>query len=208
MTWATTATGVVATAGRGRNKAIVFEVDFSTLDRWAQKMKFNMPRYTEQAHAVAAKTLSKKFAKVITRAGGVEGVPKFKDFEEFTKQLRAARGETNKPMGGVLADKSVVVFYKKNGWWIVGWPDRLAQWAVKFQDGGDARAESDFTDPKFRHWMHVKGIKDVPTAYVHNPRKVLPDPFGTYVDQHMDEWAKAILYTQLARRFQKAAATA
>ena len=207
MTFSLTATGVVGTVGRGRNRTVALEVDFSTLDKWAKKMRYDAPSVKDRTFAMAAKSLKKKFEQIITHAGGVNGVPKFHDFEEFTKSLRAARGET-RPMGGVLAEKHVAVFYKKNGYWIVGWPDRLATWAVKFQDGGDYKAEQTYQSNDFRHRMHRMGIHDIPYQYAHNPRRIFPEPFGSYVRENLDEWARHIYYKALARKFQKAAKSA
>lgn len=208
MAFAVTSTGVIATKGRGSAKTVTFSVSFKELDRWAKKMRYDAPAVLDRTFAMAAKSLKKKFEQVIRHAGGVNGVPKFHDFEEFTKSLRAVRGESSRPMGGILAEKHVAVFYKKNGYWVVGWPDRLAEWAVKFQDGGDYRAEADFQSDSFRHWMHVKGIHDIPRQYVHNPRLVFPEPFGSFVSANLDEWARHIYYKALARKFQKAAKSA
>ena len=48
-----------------------------------------------------------------------------------------------------------------------------------------------------------KGIKEIPRTYAHNPRKVLPEPFGSYVDAHLEEWAKGAMYKGLAQMYQK-----
>lgn len=201
-----TSSRAIATTGRGRSKTVVLDVSFKELERWAKKMGLDERKLLSRAFGRAVSGLKAKFRKVISNAGGVEGVPKFRDFEEFTKTLRAATGRTAK-MGGVLADKANIVGYKQNGWQIIGWPDRLAEWAVRFQDGvGGESSERYFTDPKYRAaWHRRLKLSDIPRAYVHNPRKVLPEPFGAYVRKNLDTWAQHTYYKDLARRMQKAA---
>ena len=200
-----TSTGVDFVSGRGKNKAVTLSMTFKELETWAKRQKIDVPRLMKRSFGRACSGLKKKFTQVIKGAGGVNGVPKFKDFESFTKELRAKNGRTS-PMGGVLADPSLVVAFKKNGWQVIGWPDTLAAWSVKFQDGGDAAAERQLEDTSWRAYIHRKGIRDIPRTYAHNPRRVLPEPFGDYVDRHLDEWAKGAFYKELARQFQKAGA--
>ena len=201
-----TATGATVTTGKGAAKTVVLEVDFSELIAWAKRTKVEEAKVWRKAYGAALRGLKAKFKKVVSRAGGVEGVPKFKDFEEFTKQLRATNNRT-RPMGGVLADKNRIVSYKLNGWQYIGWPDALASWAVKFQDGaGGSDADNFLNDPKSRHYLHKKGIRDIPHVYAHNPRRVLPEPFGSYVDKHLETWAEHVFMKELAKLMAKGAA--
>ena len=177
LTWKTTDSTVRATSGRGRNKVIVLEVSFKELERWAKRQMIDTKTMLNKSFVTATTNVKSKLVKVITRRGGVEGVPKFHDFEEFTKSLRAVRGLSSRPMGGILADKEKFFVSRINGYWRVGWVDRLAEWAVKFQEGGDYKAEANFQSDGFRRWMHVLGIQDIPRTYAHNPRQVLPEPF-------------------------------
>lgn len=198
--------GATVTTERGAAKTVVLEVDFTELRAWAKRMKIDEERIWRKAYARAIKGLKDKFKKVVSNAGGVEGVPKFKDFEEFTKELRGINNRTS-PMGGVLADRRRIVSYKLNGWQYIGWPDALAQWAVKFQDGtGGSEAENFLTSPKSRHYLHKRGIKDIPRTYAHNPRRVLPEPFMEYVSKHLDTWAEHVFLKDLARQMAKGAA--
>ncbi len=190
---------IVATAGRGRNKSVVLDVSFKELEVWAAKNGIDERRLWTKSYGRACKGLRDKLQKVITRSGGVEGVPKFKDFEQFTKELRAKRGRTS-PMGGILNERHVIVAYKRGDVQYIGWPDRLAEWAVKFQD---AVGTADFADNWRRHEWHKLGIKDIPREYAHNPRRVLPEPFGAYVDKHLKEWAQGAFYKELARQMAK-----
>ncbi|MBQ1344790.1 MAG: hypothetical protein IIY62_00365 [Kiritimatiellae bacterium] len=201
-----TATGAMVTQGRGAARAVVLDVSFAQLRAWARRMEINEGRVWRKAYGSAIRALRSKLQKVITRAGGVEGVPKFKDFEDFTKHLRTATNRTS-PMGGVLAEKGRIVAYKQNGYQVIGWPDALASWAVKFQDGtGGSSADNFLADPKSRYRLHKLGIHDIPRVYEHNPRRVLPEPFGSYVRKNLDEWARNVFYKDLARQMAKESA--
>lgn len=197
-----TATGVDFLTGRGKNKTVTLSMSFKQLEDWAKSCGADMDKVIQRAHGRACAGLKKKFQQVIKNGGGVNGVPKWKDFEAFTKELRAARGNSS-PLGGVLAEPYLVVAYKQNGWQIIGWPDKLEEWSLKFQDGGDSAAVAQFTDNEWRASIHRKGIKEIPRTYAHNPRPVLPEPFGAYVDRHLEEWAKGALYKGIAQMFQK-----
>ena len=199
MTINLTGSGAIATTGRGRNKAVILDVSFKELEIWAARNKIDEKRLWNRSYGRACKGLRNKLKKLITRSGGVEGVPKFQDFEAFTNTLRAAKGRT-KPMGGILNEPHVIVAYKRGNTQIIGWPDRLAEWAVKFQD---AVGNNDLQDNSWRHWVHKLGIKDIPREYTHNPRRVLPEPFGSYTRRHLDEWARGAFYKELARQMAK-----
>lgn len=107
--------GVSVSHGRGKNKVSV-EVSFKELEQWARKMKVDTNSLMEKSFANACSGLKKKFISVIKNRGGVCGVPKFKDFEDFTKQLREVQGISSRPMGGILAENISVGAWKKNGW--------------------------------------------------------------------------------------------
>jgi len=194
---------VTLTQGRGRNKAVVLDVSFKELEVWAARNGIDEKKTWNKAWNRAMSTLRSRLQKVITGAGGYDGVPKFTDFEQFTNELRAATNRTT-PMGGVLAAKKVIIWEKIGKKYYIGWLDRLADWAVKFQDGEPGyNSEWYFTSPEGRHLMHEKGIKNVPDSYIRNPRRVLPEPFGTHVDKYLPEWAQGAFYKDLAKQMAK-----
>ena len=197
--------GVNITSGRGSAKVSI-TVDFKTLEDWAKKMKIDTAKLMQKSFANACSGLKKKFLKTVQNGGGECGVPKFKDFEEFTKELRQTDGTANRKMGGKLAEKNSIGAWKRNGWQIIGWKDYLADYAVYFQDAVPNGAEDRLNDNGWRHRLHVKGIKDIPRTYVQNQRQVIPEPFGQYVKDHLEEWAKGSFYKALARQMQKAGA--
>ena len=72
-------------------------------------------------------------------------------------------------MGGVLADdKRIVMFRRGEDEQVIGWPDALAKWAVRFQEADT----HPFTDAQ-RAWMHHRGVKDVPFTYARPERDVI-----------------------------------
>ena len=204
MAFTITNSGVLSTRGRGAAKVSI-EISFKDLERWARRQLIDTPKLMQRSFGRACSALRGKLVKVMKNAGGVEGVPKFKDFEDFTKELRAKTGR-NSPMGGALADRTNIVAYKKNGWQIIGWPNDLADWAVNFQDGIGSKQYDPFQNDDDRRFWHRLGIANIPRAYVHNPRRVIPEPFGAYVDKYLIRWAKGAFYKELARQMQKASA--
>ena len=130
-------------------------------------------------------------------------MPKFKDFDAFTKALRDVDG-SNKPLGGKLADKSSVGAWKRNGWQVIGWKDYLSNYAVAFQDALPGKAEAMLNDSSWRRWLHMRGIKDIPRTYTKNLRRVIPEPFGSYVEANLKTWAMSTFYKSLAKLMQKA----
>lgn len=192
-------TGTGITLSR-RGAGVLLNVSYKELEIWAAKNGIDEKKLWKKNYGRAIKNIKGKFTKVVTRAGGVEGVPKFTDFDAFTRELRTARNMT-RPMGGVLADKKVIIAKKVGNTQYIGWPDRLAEWAVRFQDGiGD---DAEFNNKWNRHQWHMLGIKDIPTVYKSNPRRVIPEPFGIYVQKYLVEWARSSFYKDLARQMAK-----
>lgn len=204
MGYSVTSTGIDFTRGRGAAK-VVLSISFRELETWAKRQRVETEKLMQRSFGRACSGLKKKFRQVVVNAGGVCGVPKFKDFEEFTKELRSLNGRTA-PMGGLLADPSSLYAGKSGGWYYVGWKDYLEKAAEHFQDGfGGSDAEKYFTDSDWRQSWHRKGLKEIPRQYVHNPRRVLPEPFGSFVRQNLISWAKGAFYKELAKQMMKGA---
>ena len=205
MAFKVEAGGVTMTRGRGAAK-VSLSMSFGSLVRWAKKMKIDTPKLYDKMFCRAAKGLKDKMVQVMKNAGGVCGVPKFKDFEAFTKELREKAKIASRPMGGILSEKSSFFATKTGkGRVVFGWKDYLQKVAENFQDGvGGSSAEKWFTDPQYRRLWHQQGLKEIPRAYVHNPRRVLLQPFGKYADAHMKEWQRGAFHKELARQMEKA----
>ena len=149
MAFKLTDTGVDYSRGRGAAR-VTLSLSFAELEKWAKRQEIDTARLVKRSFGRAAFGLKKKFYDVIKSGGGVFGVPKFKDFDAFTQELRRVTGKSS-PMGGVLADKGNIVAFKRNGYQVIGWPDNLSDVATAFQDGrGGSDAERWFTDPQYR----------------------------------------------------------
>lgn len=189
--------------GRGRSATVALSISFRELERWAKRNAIDTKRLMARSMGRAVSGLKRQFEAVMTHSGGVAGVPKFAGFEDFTRSLRAVKGISNRRMGGVLAEKKRIVAYKKNGWQVIGWPDALASWAVKFQDAVGPTGTDPFADARQRAAWHRMGIAEIPRAYVRKPRRVIPEPFGSHVKANLKKWAKEIYYKNLAKQMQK-----
>ena len=201
MGFSLTDTGVSVTSGRGKN-AVALVISFKEIEAWATRMRKDTRELWRLSYGRAVAGLKKKFIQTVLSGGGLNGVPKFKDFEDFTKTLRAKRG-TSAAMGGLLADKANIVAFKRNGAQVIGWPDHMEDAANSFQEGrGGPNAEKWFTDPGYRRMWHQQGIQDIPRSYAHNPRMVIEPYFVDYLKAHMDEWARSAYFTGLAKLMQ------
>lgn len=201
MAFSVTDFGVTMTKGRGRN-AVAIVLSFKEIEAWAKRMKKDREELWRLSYGRAAAGLKKRFIEVMHKSGGVYGVPKFKDFEDFTKSLREMSGRSA-TMGGLLADKGSVVMFKRNGAQVIGWPDYMENVANSFQEGrGGPDAEKYFTDPDWRRSWHIQGVRDIPRSYVHNERMVIVPYFVDHIRKYLDEWAKAAYFTGLAKLMQ------
>lgn len=201
MAYSLTDSGVLSRTGKGK-KAVELLVSFKEIEAWAKRMRAKEKELWRLSYGRAISGIKSKLRKVMKSGGGVEGVPKFKDFEDFTKELRALRGKSE-PMGGVLAESRCITAWKCNGGQCIGWPDKMADVAHKFQEGrGGPSAEKWFTDSQWRQAWHRRGIKDIPRAYVHNERMVIEPYFVDYIKRYLDEWARGAYYKGLVKLMQ------
>lgn len=191
--------------GTKKYPGVTIDVDLSQIQKCMRRCREKLPKIRAKSWAKATGTLHKQLQMAMSKGGDpARGVPKFKDWEDFTKSLRKFRGWKKKDhkMGGVLADRDrIVTHYTKNfitgtTTQYFGWPDKLRDVAVKFQDGeGDSYDK--FQDVDWRHYCHRIGFKDIPAAYVHNPRPVIA-PFKKHAIAKVNEWAKAMIHKTIA----------
>lgn len=194
----------IVSRGRGSAKVVALDVSFKELEAWARRVAVDERKLWVKSYGRACAALKKQFTKIMTSAGGVNGVPKFKNFESFTNELRTATNRTT-PMGGVLADKRRIVAFKRNGWQIIGWPDKMEHLAERFQDGVGGPSENWLNNPAVRRFLHKKGIREIPRIYAHNERRVIPEPFGSHVQKNLEAWATVNFRKQLANLMVKTA---
>lgn len=190
---------VTLTRGRGKNRSVVLDVSFRQLEVWAIRNRIDEKKLFAKMYGRACFGLRNKLRQVMTNQGGVNGVPKFRSFESFTNELRAAEGIST-PMGGRLADPRRIVAYKRGNKQIIGWPDSMMKLAIAFQDGtgGDG-----YKDKSLRRYWYSLGIDYIPPEYAHNPRRILPEPFSSYCLKHLEEWARGSFYKELAKQMAK-----
>lgn len=198
--------------GRGA-AAVSLDISFREIETWAKRNKVDTDRLFRRSFGRACSALKRQLVQIMQQGGGLHGVPKFRDFEDFTKELRTVN-KMSGPMGGILADKGSIVAFKRNGWQVIGWPDgnsgkgakksSLEFLAKAFQDGaGGTYAEAKFTDPQWRAAWHRKGIAVVPRGYVHNPRPIIEPYWHEHVRLNLDDWATKIYYKDLAKQMAK-----
>lgn len=207
MAYSLSGSSVLITRGRGAAR-VELRVSFAELEKWARRMKVDTEKLMQRSFGRACSGLKKKFQQVMSEGGGVLGVPKFRTWEDFTRVLRTVEGKAGNPLGGVLADKRRIVAFKRNGWQIIGWPDGMKNLSTAWQDGRGVSkdCETYFQLPRVRWALHYKGIRNIPHEYAHNPRRMIPEPFGSFVKAHLDEWARGAFYKELAKMMQKGGA--
>lgn len=203
---------------------ISLRIDASMLVNAMDQLKTEVPKMANDSMYGAVRKLRSHLVEVMDKGGGIYGVPKFKEYDPFTKSVRAIRGYTGK-MGGVLAEDYAIVAYKQGKKQIIGYPDgatrtsekstaklieqaggsnrvnSLADFAVKFQTG-EGKTPDEFADPESRaKWGKIPG--GVPTAYAHNPRPFI-DHFAAHVGERLNEMADEIFIQKIAAKIKKA----
>ena len=135
------------------------------------RLERETPRTFRAAHAAAATRAQNRLRKVMRKEGGVYGVPKFVPRHEMTRLMRPGL-----PFGGKLSEKAHIVKYKKGNGQVIGWVDRLSEWASAFQ--GAERYAFQPWQRRFFHQKHrsLDGFR-IPTWYNRPERKII-DPFA------------------------------
>lgn len=199
-------TGVLFSKGRGKAR-VELQISFAELERWAKRNAVDAPKLMHRSFGRACSGLKKQLAVVMQQGGGVNGVPRFKSYEDFTAEYkRSLNKESDGKIGGVLADDRRIVAFRRGGWQYIGWPDRMENLVEAFQEGrGGSYAEEWLNNRRVRHYLHFTAqIRDVPRSYVHNERAVLEPHFHDHVAANLEVWAKNIFYKDLARQMMKA----
>lgn len=207
MAYSVTGTGVAISKGRGK-AAVSIEVSFKAIENWARRQGIDTPKLLKKSFGKACSGLKKQLVAVMQRGGGDYGVPRFRDYEAFTAEYRR---ETDRdptgPIGGILADKNRMAFFRRGGWQYFGWPDELRRVAEAFQEGrGGSEAEGWLQNKRVRAWLHGNDVNPVPLAYSHNSRMVIKPYFMDHVRRNIDDWAEKIFYKDLAKQMQEAGA--
>jgi hypothetical protein len=129
-----------------------------------RSLEKQFPRTMRAAFGAAAKRARKRLVKVMRQAGGVYGVRGMPPHHEISTYLRPGQ-----KMGGMLADPTYIVMFRRNpDEQVIGWPDPLAKWAVKFQE-----ANTHATTEAECRYLRWRGVKDIPATYSRPDRDVI-----------------------------------
>lgn len=194
--------GVLYSKGRGAAR-VELRISFAELERWAKRNAVDTQKLLDKSFGKAASGLKRQLVAVMKNGGGVNGVPRFKSYEDFTAEYkRSQHKDADGKIGGVLADDRRIVAFKRGGWQYVGWPDGMENLVEAFQEGrGGSYAEAWLNNKRVRNYLHFTAqIRDVPRSYVHNPRAVLEPHFHDHVVKNLDDWAHKIFYKDLAKQ--------
>ena len=158
-----------------------------------RSLEKRFPRTMRAAFGAAAKRARKRLVKAMRSAGGVYGVRGMPPHSEISTYLRPGQ-----KMGGVLADgKRIVMFKRGEDEQVIGWPDALAKWAVRFQEAS-TRAMTDGE----RGYLRWRGVKDVPVMYSRPDRDVI-DSFAAHLSGEWADMVRAMFEKYYSARIRK-----
>ena len=129
-----------------------------------RSLEKRFPKTMRAAFGAAAKRARKRLVKTMRQAGCVYGVPAMAPHSSISTYLRPGQ-----KMGGVLADERRIVMFKRSpDEQVIGWPDPLAKWAVRFQE-----ANTHAMTNGERRYLHMRGVRDIPGTYSRPERDVI-----------------------------------
>lgn len=129
-----------------------------------RSLEKRFPRTMRAAFGAAATRARRRFQKLMRAGGGVYGVSQLAPHHSISTYLRPGQ-----QMGGVLADPARIVMFKRSpDEQVIGWPDALAKWAVRFQE-----ANTHAMTNGERRYLHMRGVRDIPGTYSRPERDVI-----------------------------------
>ena len=133
-----------------------------------RSLEKRFPKTMRAAFGAAAKRAQKRFQKLMRAGGGMYGVAQLAPHSSISTYLRPGQ-----KMGGVLADDRRIVMFKRGpDEQVIGWPDALAKWAVRFQE-----ANTHAMTQGERRFLSWRGVRDIPGTYSRPERDVI-NPFA------------------------------
>lgn len=185
---------------------VEIRISMKEIERRMRRMRDKLPKLRERAFKVQMGTILKQMQKAMASGGGVYGVPRFKEYESFTKDLRKAYGrDANGPIGGNLANKhmfrydALTPFSSTRPKVRIGWLKGCEDSAMKFQLG-QGNTPDPFTDRQQRHqWHRVLATDELPDHYVHNQRQLII-PFERHVTENLQKWIDGYVRKTLANK--------
>ena len=158
-----------------------------------RSLEKRFPKTMRAAFGSAAKRARKRLAKVMRQAGGVYGVRGMPPHHEISTYLRPGQ-----KMGGVLADPARIVMFKRGqDEQVIGWPDALAKWAVKFQEANTHA----MTDGE-RGYLLGRGVRDIPAMYSRPDRDVI-NSFAENLAREWPDMVRAMFEKYYSARIRK-----
>ena len=133
-----------------------------------RSLEKRFPRTMRAAFGAAAKRARRRFQKLMRAGGGMYGVSPLAPHHSISTYLRPGQ-----KMGGRLADRRRIVMFKRSpDEQVIGWPDALAKWAVRFQDASTRAMTKGEID-----YLRGRGLRGVPSTYSRPDRDVV-NPFA------------------------------
>lgn len=164
--------------------------------RHLARLERETPRTFRAAHASAATHAQNRLRKVMKDGGGKYGVPPFAPRHQMTSLLHPGR-----QAGGLLADRGMIVKFRRGDGQVIGWVDRVAQWASCYQ--GAARYEFEAWQRASLHRLNraLDGYH-IPTWYDRPARPVI-DPFAAQLANEFPGMVLEAFDKAVARRLKK-----
>lgn len=160
-----------------------------------KRLAKDTPITYRKAISAAVSHAKNSLRKVMNNGGGIggtAGVPVAAEWHPITRQI-----QYNRKPGGRLAEKRSIVAFKRDGGWIIGWPDGMAGAALQYQSAANYRFEK--SQLKYFERRHVK---DVP-AWYSRPARPIIEPFANYLDEWFPNEIRSQYDRIAARRIKK-----
>lgn len=154
---------------------IAVEMEFDgESKRLMKRLERETPITFKTAHAAAATRVQNRLRKVMRSAGGMYGVPSFAPLSEMSKRMRP-----NQKPGGILADKGMIHKWRQGDGQVVGWVDRVTEWASNYQGAARYAFQQYQKASLHRTYRQLDGYH-IPDFY-DRPARMVIDPFSAHL---------------------------
>lgn len=145
-----------------------------------RSLEKRFPKTMRAAFGAAATRARKRFQKLMRAGGGMYGVSPLAPHHSISTYLRPGQ-----KMGGRLADRRRIVMFKRSpDEQVIGWPDAIAKWAVRFQE-----ANTHAMTQGERGFLRSRGVRDIPGTYSRPDRDVV----NSFAADLAREWPGLVL---------------
>lgn len=136
------------------------------------KLEKDTPTVYRRAFGFAASLAARKIKAAVRKGGGVDGIPAFQPKDPLTVHIHK-KGNWY----GSIGKGRVIRAWRDGCVQRVGWVWGLADFVKDLQE----RKTKPFTKEQ-RHWMHQRGLADVPRMYS-RPARLVIDPFSEFLNR-------------------------